>query len=135
MAEVKVLSLWNLANFIIQMRVQYLFSYGTLQQEEVQSELFGRPLQGSTDVLLGYTIKQIKITDQTFLSRGEQRFQRTLVRSNKSDDRIEGTVFEITPEELLLADEYEPDVYKRTRVTLGSGKEAWIYSAGHHLGY
>jgi hypothetical protein len=135
MSEVKVLSLWNLANFIVQMRVEYLFSQGTLQQKEVQLRLFGRPLQGSTDVLLGYTIKQIEITDQTFLSRGEERFQCRLVRSNNGDDRIEGPVFEITQEELILAVEYEPDVYKRTRVTLGSGKEAWIYSAGHHLGY
>lgn len=31
-----------------------LFSYGTLQQETVQLSTFGRKLQGTADVLIGY---------------------------------------------------------------------------------
>ena len=38
-------------------------------------------------------------------------------------------VFEITVEELLHADKYEPANYKRIKVKLESGKEAWIYVA------
>ena len=40
---------------------------------------------------------------------------------------IEGTVFEISEEELLLADGYEPDGYERHKVVLQSGNRAWIY--------
>jgi hypothetical protein len=36
-------------------------------------------------------------------------------------------VFEITPDELKQADDYEVDSYKRVAVTLQSGKNAWVY--------
>jgi gamma-glutamylcyclotransferase (GGCT)/AIG2-like uncharacterized protein YtfP len=104
---------------------EYLFSYGTLQKDEVQLELFGRLLTGTQDILNGYKISGIEINDESFLSRGEQKNQLTLVVS--SDDTIKGTVFEVTYEELLLADKYEPEEYKRVKVTLESGKQAWIY--------
>jgi hypothetical protein len=38
-------------------------------------------------------------------------------------------VFTISKEELLLADNYETDDYKRIKVKLQSGKEAWVYVA------
>lgn len=33
------------------------------------------------------------------------------------------------PEELLIADQYEPPGYTRVKVTLALGKDAWIYEA------
>jgi gamma-glutamylcyclotransferase (GGCT)/AIG2-like uncharacterized protein YtfP len=106
-----------------------LFSYGTLQKETVQLELFGRLLTGAKDVLEGYKLASIEITDEAFLAKGEEKFQWTLIRSNDNADLIEGTAFEISGEELLLADKYEPENYKRVKVTLLSGKKAWIYVA------
>ena len=107
---------------------QFLFSYGTLQKEKVQIELFGRILQGSGDTLIGYKVSTIEIKDESFLLKGEQKYQLTAVIS-KDNDNIKGTVFEITEEELRLADKYEPVNYKRVKVVLESGKEAWIYIA------
>jgi gamma-glutamylcyclotransferase (GGCT)/AIG2-like uncharacterized protein YtfP len=107
---------------------QYLFSYGTLQKEKVQIELFGIILQGSGDTLIGYKVSTIEIKDESFLLKGEQKYQLTAVIS-KDNDNIKGTVFEITEEELRLADKYEPVNYKRVKVVLESGKEAWIYIA------
>jgi len=107
---------------------QYLFSYGTLQKEKVQIELFGRILQGSGDTLIGYKVSTIEIKDESFLLKGEQKYQLTAVIS-KDNDNIKGIVFEITEEELRLADKYEPVNYKRVKVVLESGKEAWIYIA------
>jgi len=107
---------------------QYLFSYGTLQKEKVQIELFGRILQGSGDTLIGYKVSTIEIKDESFLLKGEQKYQLTAVIS-KDNDNIKGTVFEITEEELRLADKYEPVNYKRVKVVLESGKEAWVYIA------
>jgi len=105
----------------------YLFSYGTLQTEKVHLELFGRILQGRRDVLKGYRAVPIEITESAFLAKGEQNYQLTAVLSNDKNDAITGTVFEISEEDLLLADEYEPINYNRSKVILASGKEAWVY--------
>jgi gamma-glutamylcyclotransferase (GGCT)/AIG2-like uncharacterized protein YtfP len=107
--------------------MEYLFSYGTLQKEKVQQELFGRILKSTPDSLIGYKISTVEITDESFLSRGENKFQQTLIISNDNNDCINGTALELTGEELLAADNYEPEGYKRTQVTLKSGKQAWIY--------
>lgn len=108
---------------------EYLFSYGTLQKEKTQLALFGRILQGSADILSGYQIATIEITDESFLSKGEEKFQRTLILTKDKNDTIKGTALEVTKEELLIADKYEPENYKRIKVQLESGKEAWIYAA------
>ena len=108
---------------------EYLFSYGTLQKENVQLALFGRVLQGTRDTLNGYKVSEVEITDEAFLATGEQSRQRIVTPSSDPNDRIEGTVLELTPEELRAADRYEPAIYKRIKVTLTSGREAWIYSA------
>jgi len=42
---------------------ELLFSYGTLQKEKVQMELFGRLLTGSNDVLEG--IKSLPLESKT----------------------------------------------------------------------
>jgi len=109
--------------------MEWLFSYGTLQKTKVQLDLFDRILQGSPDALKGYRIAPIEIRDAAFLSTGEQKNQRIAIRSGHAKDIIRGTVFEMTEEELFLADSYEPMDYKRIMVLLESGKEAWIYAA------
>jgi hypothetical protein len=105
----------------------YLFSYGTLQREDVQKALFGRTLNGLPDVLHGYKLLTVEITDEAFLARGEEKYQRTVVASTDPNDRIEGTALELTDEELKQSDAYEPEGYERDRVKLESGIEAWIY--------
>lgn len=108
---------------------EWLFSYGTLQKQNTQLEIFGRILPGYKDVLTGYKVVAIEVTDASFLSRGEDKHQRTLISSGNNKDMIEGTALEVTEAELALTDKYEPENYKRTRVTLQSGKQAWIYLA------
>ncbi|MGB2750875.1 MAG: gamma-glutamylcyclotransferase family protein [Pyrinomonadaceae bacterium] len=104
---------------------EYLFSYGTLQKAEVQLKLFGRPLNGTSDVLTGYTTSEVEITDEVFLAKGGQNVQLTAIAS--VDDKIDGTAFELTADELALADTYEPEGYSRIEVTLASGTKAWVY--------
>ena len=110
-----------------------LFSYGTLQKNSVQLKLFGRLLRGTKDILRGYKLTPIEIKDESFLSKGEQKSQLTVIPSDNKSDHIEGTVLEISEKELLLADDYEPDNYKRIEVELASGKKAWIYAAIKNL--
>jgi hypothetical protein len=108
---------------------EYLFSYGTLQKDITQLKLFGRLLNGAKDILKGYKFSPIEVTDKAFLSKGEEKIQLTVTPSQDKEDIIHGTVFEISEEELLLADKYEPDNYKRIQIELETGKKAWIYAA------
>ena len=96
----------------------FLFSYGTLQQDDVQLSTFGRRVAGKPDVLEGYERSSITID-------GERYFTLTPNRN----ERVAGVVLEVTDAELEKSDEYEGDFYyKRIVVTLESGKEAWVYA-------
>jgi gamma-glutamylcyclotransferase (GGCT)/AIG2-like uncharacterized protein YtfP len=104
-----------------------LFSYGTLQQENVQRSTFGRVLQGQRDELVGFEQSSITIEDPQVVATSGKTVH-TIVRFNgRHDSRVTGTVFEITDEELANADRYEVAAYKRVAATLASGKQAWVY--------
>ncbi|HEX6334008.1 MAG TPA: gamma-glutamylcyclotransferase family protein [Flavisolibacter sp.] len=107
--------------------MEYLFSYGTLQHEDVQLKLFGRKLQGTPDILPDHVVMPVDITDEAFLAAGGNRNQMIAVRT--PGKYIAGTVFEVSEEELKTADRYEPSNYKRFLVSLHSGKQAWVYAA------
>ena len=104
-----------------------LFAYGTLQQEAVQLATFGRKLDGSPDALVGYRLQMIQITDQEFVATSGAEYHRTLKFTGSASDFVEGTVFSVTQQELEQSDAYEPEGYKRVRVPLRSGVEAWVY--------
>jgi gamma-glutamylcyclotransferase (GGCT)/AIG2-like uncharacterized protein YtfP len=104
-----------------------LFSYGTLQQEEVQRATFGRLLEGAPDALVGFALHMLEITDPDVLAVSGKRFHVIAVRSGDPADRIVGTLFPVTAEELSAADAYEVAEYERVSATLASGLEAWVY--------
>ena len=56
-------------------------------------------------------------------------FHLIAIAANHQNDMLEGTVLEVTTEELSVADTYEPEDYKRVKATLQSGKSAWLYAA------
>ena len=99
--------------------MQKLFSYGTLQQENVQLATFGRKLTGSPDVLVGYRLGEIAISDPAVVA--------TSGRTENPADEVPGVIFEITDEELAQADRYEVKEYARMMATFRSGAQAWIY--------
>ncbi|UHO39771.1 gamma-glutamylcyclotransferase [Chryseobacterium capnotolerans] len=105
----------------------YLFSYGTLQNEKVQLETFGRILQGEKDFLLGYKLNMLEITDPEVLRKSGQKYHPVLDFSGSADDEIEGMLFEVTEAEILQADEYEVDDYKRIETVFKSGNKGFIY--------
>src|SRR5690349_16426333 len=98
----------------------YLFSYGTLQKEEVQFSTFGRRLEGQQDVLAGYRLKMIEIQDQDFVAASGTAQHRNLEFTGLESDIVEGIVFKVSREELERSDAYEPDGYKRVPVGLKS---------------
>jgi len=104
-----------------------LFSYGTLQMEQVQLDTFGRRLKGKKDVLRKYIIKDLKITDPDVIKSSGTDIHPILEYAGNQNDFVEGTIYEISDEELELADSYEVDDYQRRLLTFESGTKAWVY--------
>lgn len=109
--------------------MELLFSYGTLQLEQVQLDNFGRKLKGAEDRLAGYWLDTVRITDDEVLESSGISNHPIARESGNPGDVIEGMVFELTREEILRADVYEAEDYKRIEVTLGSGRKSWVYVA------
>jgi len=108
-------------------KMERVFSYGTLQQENVQLATFGRLLQGAPDALVGFKQELVEITDPDVLAKSGKRFHPIVMQSRDDSDRVAGTVFEITAAELAAADEYEVADYERVEARLASGSTAWVY--------
>jgi hypothetical protein len=110
-----------------------LFSYGTLQQDDVQLSTFKRKLKGTPDAIVGYTTSMLEIKDPVVVATSGKTHHPIVRYSGDLSENVEGTVFEITEAELLLADEYEVSDYRRVVASLRSGGEAWVYIAAGDL--
>jgi hypothetical protein len=96
--------------------VPILFSYGSLQREDVQLTAFGRRLGGWADELLGFSL----------VPAGAHSPHANLAPS--APGRVSGRAFEVTQAELAAADEYEHrDAYTRIAGRLASNQETWVY--------
>ena len=95
-----------------------LFSYGTLQQPEVQLGTFGRLLEGHPDSLSGHVLVPLKITDPKVVELSGAEVHLIACPTAGATEPINGLVFELSPEELAAADRYEVDVYDRVQVSL-----------------
>jgi gamma-glutamylcyclotransferase (GGCT)/AIG2-like uncharacterized protein YtfP len=104
-----------------------LFTYGTLQLPQVQTELFGRLLNGYPDILSGYKQEQLILEDPTVLRLSQSETHLILEHTGNPKDQVSGMTYELTAEELQRADTYETDDYRRELVTFLSGKDAWVY--------
>src|SRR5258708_5161829 len=100
-----------------------LFSYGTLQQENVQLAMFGRRLDGQRDELLQFKQSSVTIGDTHHAN---------VTFNGNEESRVLGTVFEVTDAELAKIDEYEAAFfYRRVAAMLASGRQTWVYVHSH----
>jgi hypothetical protein len=108
-----------------------LFSYGSLQQEEVQLSTFGRRLDGQRDELPRFEPSLVRIDDpQVAIKLGKTHHANVRFNGNEGS-RVPGMVFEVTDTELAGVDKYEAAFfYQRAAAMLGSGRQAWVYV--HH---
>lgn len=105
-----------------------IFSYGTLQEEQVQLSTFGRRLTGHHDELRQFALSLVKIEDPTVAAAIGKSHHANATFNGNEDSRVPGMAFEITDAELASVDEYEiASSYKRIAVTLASGRQAWVY--------
>jgi len=104
-----------------------LFSYGTLQQEDVQLANFGRRQTGVSDALVGYRQSMVAIDDPEVVRTSGKTHHPIVAFTGVNEDRVPGALFEITDAELAHADAYEVVAYVRVKAPLASGLEAWVY--------
>jgi gamma-glutamyl AIG2-like cyclotransferase len=105
-----------------------LFSSGTLQEEAVQRSAFGRRLEGQRDELVGFEPSSVRIADPKVAAALGRTHHANVTFNGQQDNRVAGTVFDVSDAELAAADKFEdPFAYKRIVVTLASGKDAWVY--------
>ncbi len=109
--------------------MELLFSYGTLQQKDVQLANFGRELEGVQDSLPKYVVGEITITDQRVIKESGKDIHLILRYTGNIEDEVSGTVFTMSGNEINQADDYEVDDYKRVSAQLKSGQTCWIYAA------
>ena len=114
----------------------WLFSYGTLRQKEVQLALFGRAVDGRADVLPGYALSPIQLTDPGVITTSGTALHTIVRKTGAPLDEVPGIVLRITGADLAAADAYETADYTRVTVRLGLGIEAFVYvdrSQASHL--
>lgn len=104
-----------------------LFSYGTLQQVDVQLTTFGRELAGASDSLVGYVQSLVEIDDPEVVQTSGKTYHPIVKYTGNTSEEVLGTVFEISAHELEQADRYEVSAYKRVAAPLSSGRTAWVY--------
>ena len=113
----------------IDAHTEKLFSYGTLKLEAVQLSTFDRRLMSAPDRLKSYRLEKVKITDREVLLKSGKTHHPIIRFTGNDTDEVKGFVFDISHAELLQADAYEVDDYKRICVQLASGVSAWVYVA------
>ncbi|MDX1543967.1 MAG: gamma-glutamylcyclotransferase family protein [Christiangramia sp.] len=104
--------------------MDYLFAYGTLQDEKIQQSIFGRTINGKPDLLSGYEKYSIRIPDNS-----SGTYYPAIKPSDGQKISVPGTLLQLRGNELLMADTYEGDSYIRKKLKLESGIIAWVYIA------
>ena len=109
-----------------------IFSYGSLQQQDVQLAVYGRVLRGEPDSLMGWTLTRIEVPKSHKAASSGVTHYTNVERSTETANSVAGTLLELTDAELAASDGYEREAeYVRVMTTLASGRSAWVYvSAG-----
>jgi gamma-glutamylcyclotransferase (GGCT)/AIG2-like uncharacterized protein YtfP len=114
---------------------ELLFAYGTFRNEAVQRSTFGRPLDGAGDEIEGFSLTMLERRSSDAAEASDARHHPILVATGQTEDRVEGTVYRVTLDELKHADEHGGDEYRREKVKLVSGKIAWAYVDAEPSGF
>ena len=105
-----------------------LFSYGTLQQADVQLSTLGRRLAGQRDELLSFELSTVTIDDPQVAAAIGKTHHANVTFTGDRASRVSGTAFEVSDPELARIDGYELAFsYRRVVATLASGRQAWVY--------
>jgi hypothetical protein len=95
----------------------------------VQRANFGRLLDGEADVLPGYRLGNVTISDPAVVATSGSATHLIVIPTGDPADTVPGLLFRITAAELAAADAYETADYVRVEAVLSSGRRAWVYAA------
>ena len=108
--------------------MQFLFSYGTLQEARVQMSTLGRRLEGTKDELVGCEPAFVPIEDPAIAAATGRTHHANVLFNGNEKSRVPGMVFEVSDAELANLDAYEARfAYERVAGMLASGRLAWLY--------
>ena len=96
----------------------YVFAYGTLLDAKVRKDVIGYETTAYPATLKGYSLDRVVIDQVSYPA---------LVVDNTTNNRVQGEIFEIEQNDLILLDRYETKSYQRILVSLESGLKAWTY--------
>lgn len=103
---------------------QFLFSYGTLQQPDVQRDTFGRIVQSEDDVLPGYTVDYAEIEDSRVVELSGLAVHPIVRPTGDPRDKVVGRVLRVSDDEL--------DAPTSTRCTCTvASRSRWPAGAAH----
>lgn len=88
---------------------------------------YGRELAGEPDTLVGYRLGQVEIDNPDVVSVSGKAVHTIARATADATDRIPGTVYLLTANELEASDGYETGAYIRVEVKLASGRRAFVY--------
>lgn len=94
-----------------------IFAYGTLLNPNVQLEVIGRELKGTSASVKGYRVLDNYIVNGVAYPIAVEDLTNT----------INGQFFDITNEDLEKIDEYETNDYIRKTIKTTDGVEAYMY--------
>ena len=92
----------------------YLFTYGSLKNNDLRYNLLGYDTKAYDGVLNDYEVKDHRATPYPTLNP-------------KKDSMVYGVYFEIDLQDLLILDKYENNLYVRIRIILDDGTECITY--------
>ena len=77
--------------------------------------------------MVGYIIAEVQIVNEAVIAKSGRDFHPIAKFTGLRHNRIPGTVYEVSKEELNHADRYEVEFYQRILTILESGKSSWVY--------
>ena len=93
---------------------------------------FGRLLDGKPDTLEEFVESPLLIEDEHVIAISGKS-QHTIGRfTGRKSDILVGTVYSVSLDEILRADDYEVAPCERVSVVLRSGTRAWVYIDGRY---
>lgn len=96
-----------------------IFCYGTLQEPSVQLELIGRTAQGPIDSIENFVVVRDYVDPDDGIA-----YPRIIPYE---DGCVYGRILSFFPEEVIILDAYETDMYKRVEISTKGGEVVQVY--------
>jgi gamma-glutamylcyclotransferase (GGCT)/AIG2-like uncharacterized protein YtfP len=105
---------------------EYIFAYGTLQQEETQKTAIGRVIEKPIRAYAKGSVRSVRVNGYSY----------NIFYPDIFANFVPGLLLAVEPEELSRIDKFETDLYRRMEINVfrQDGKpheisKAWVYAA------